>query len=1542
MSNTNITKFSQPATHQLITGNEFMVGLGLGTCTTGILYSYFCARNNNGTGDYINRGIIRDDQNSEITHLGKLFGTQLQSEEFWGYWWGWRYQGENYGKHTFQKHDSWNMNETLADGQQINLVLTGGMDKFQPKQGEEYGHADQSIIPNNVGGIFARSIEPVPQPLDLYDGAHASLNNQQDDLYFLYGGGHNPILQIIAMNDFIIEADNLIEYNKYKYLANRTEMIALYEYVNDIRSSKNASVRFYTDLTFNAVLAGGRFVCPQTQRVEWDLILNDEKPDLISTPMVSVPAQNLLAEFGSDETGRNSISTEDGKTVPADKGVISQKIAAKQKLHYNEYLNEFESGTTQMMAIVVSGSLNTASGKVGIRAAQSVPTVDSLIDGDIELALNSDSPDLKFIPSTGVCYPITMQNRNPLQWSPKYASDEPCRDPNDFRKQEIIAYNFNPQRQYEKGDVVYLNQVGGIWHITDPGISPVDEQLVPVSIGKNWSFQQFATNSEFFFRRPGSTGKNTPESYEKQFHLKYYYNIEGEGGKNYQRQYNEQFSTAGIARTELGSCAACQLSSFDMMDSLIFGTRGQNGHAEDLNALAQTIAEIDPVGQPVDYSFFNRNAAHTGPFFGCTFPQGYSVVDTVNSEDTPHHVRASVPDGMGFVGQGLTKFFHSNTHGDNENYVKNGLGPFFDIGLVDGGYLRSDARLAYHPKDPSNPIPPAADSDYPADWVRVNPIPAYSMFESYNQGYDVTLRHLPADIATLGHQDSEWGGPIYNINRVLPLYYDYNPVQSFGRPFEFLRTELFYIMNSFTWLSKEKLADDESDVEYSKYDDVFGFRPNNPGSLQFRPLKAEVYAALHPGLSLEKQPYDVKNVFVRKPSQNTTQLKYPFSTSNFPDQATPWDEVGGKPAIPDRGNWIPTNDNLNGGTAGTEQSRVSWSAAAGKTTLSMSNIWDAEHIRERHNALAKSNNNVDSRIFNDKWISAASIAPDGTMLDEDRKHAVGLRFLYSDYINKEMWINVSKAPITDHWAQRFGERSDFRWMFGADNYSQNSDLKKGVSAYGVITAQTTVAANNGITFQTNTTIGMRPMFFARIINNWTSNFLFDGFNVATNTSGGVANINKWTSVWGNVGEDSFSSPNTTNLAVTAWQHWPRADTLYDSLHFATHHFNSKVEFEGSLFGITAAEYYDRYGEYASSTEWPDEYKRLDNLIVPTPNNPDLPNTPVVVTVALDPTATSTTEGIGVREPSIMKASNGSPIPIDAGSSCWSDKVDNISDPHVMLAPDKWHLNTSRIGKLLPYNYIFYYFVLPLNPRMTIPENERITIPLSPSSSILGNGDLQVTYQLPEFFEDNPKSVSQYKDTLLVFDNGIDYEPGDLIGNRTCGAIYEVTKVGPNGEVIEFKINSYGAVPSANLAAEHDDILEGPSLGVSISSIQSVGRAFSACFVNIQVESAESTDHKPLYLMREQTISAPNNQPRDPTPQENHGFLNNEGRTTSLTIDDTNRSEDRQYDLFFFFHNDINFTWLSSTSSLGPNAYFYESDTAQQSTEQFINLEITAN
>jgi hypothetical protein len=1594
MPDPKLTPFSKPAAHTLVTDDEYLKGLGLASTTTGILYAYFCARDNNGRGDYVNRGIVRDGNNNEITNINQLLGQPT------GVWSGWRNQGRNVGKYETQEWDKWILEETIDDDGNVRSfeVDLDWFDTFEPR-GPVIKNGLGLFFPDGPGIGGVSGIDMVKQA---YPQVYREPDKLEEDYAFLDNepGFYAPITSMIVMNEFLISAANttpggspafsgMNTYGADVGFGNtfgRETLPALDEYINDIQAAKEGGVSWSGLLTFNTQLAGGQFTCAQKRWVKWTLYLEDEVPDPIRAEPIVVPSRNMVAEFARDELGRNTFSLNDGKVTTSDETQPQQKVLAETKLNYNSYLNKYESGTSQLMAIVMSGDLTST---VGISAAQ-IPDPDTIENSDVDSLINGDNLTKKVIPGTGVLLPLYMQNNNPKQWAPKYAEDEDCRDVTDLTKQTVVGYNFNPKKEYKRGDQVYVSQVGGIWHISDPGEGQVTGR--PVSLAQQWTFQQFATNSEFFFKSRESKAVILPDTFERRFHLLYYQNDIKNGGVATEDgglegfTYSDQFTTVGEPYENiLMDNGYWQISSFDWMDSQIFGTRAfafnaVNGLSlpADKMSINQTLAFTDPVGQVVprggNVGDAGRNGCHSNHFFGAVFPDGYTVPGKFD-EDRDYNILSWVSGEINTpLATGLVSFFDTTV--ENKTFR-----PFIDE--------RDPEATPFQPFDRTDPMLPYFSTNGIDDpmpqidaWDRIGNRASHSMFETYTNGTNKTLQHLPADVGCNAHISSKNGGPLYSVYRMAPFYRKRQVGTDSN--IDGIKRGIRTLFESCTWLANEN----------DREDSAFGFKPRDPSRIQFRPLKAELFASYHPYVNRD---FVINpRTYWREPEKNLINgleprlfdrevniFEYFVGQTPLPPEKNIFDGKGA--LVPERG--------LFGEPSVAEQAPKGWevqyapwgavlwpntmrgshATAMGRQMKTQTNIHNQYHILDRntflnpiqdadnpksqfHQAAEAFDKSTTPPIWGDNWVHSWNWTWVGTQggegddfedngvrrpikqgkdnpftSDGQESQEIGLRYLFSDmrgtvgstelqglekwqdvgnqYHNFNYWQSTEELPDIDYgfwWRDPYNVYNN-----NQDSWRDNGTARFGANGYGVITAQCTCTLNTKINYKVNTQIGMAAKLRAN---------------------------GKWQKTW-DVGADRFNGVQTTNLCVTMFQWHPREQTVFDGPNFCVHHFNPRPDYQGHYaIGQTPEEHEADYLEEATAGEaWPftDEAVYI------------VDNTPEVLRFDVDITGGgSEIPEVGVREPSkavdtgdILESTGQKiyiPKPLDNLTSVFSDQIVGEEEGVQALPTNRSHLNLTRVGKLLPYRYQYFYYSMPLNASNTAEDQVFVV----PNGSEIITVDEFIGDGLPEE-EGGPDVQYAYvaTDKLVVIDQGAGYAVGDIIGNATYGIRYEVTSVGDeNKEITGFKILEYGEA-EASTGTRREDKLQGvDGEGISIATLESSsgGAFFRAFYVNVKVASGAKIDQKPRYLQREKLISAVPGLPSESDSQ--YGFVS-DITETPLLIDPEEASPYFKYDLFFFFHNDINMTHMSSNSEkyyAGP----VSPGQPEPVDEQYIELQIT--
>lgn len=1400
-------------THQFTTDNAYLNQVGLGIFTTGTLYSYFNNRGKDGT--YTNRGVILNDDGVEIGNIGQFLGTKYKSNTDWGTWDGWR-KSEFTGTYVQQGYDVWE----LLEGN-MTAPYTISQIPFDDFEFNQAPFADD-LAQNPSQAVFNA---------DHFDIKNVSLKVQkasQDNILDAISDhiwlNDSPLINIINMNDFMISVkrkkprtgnDGWVSLDGGKF--GKGELFAMDEYLTDIKASKNKSIVCSGLLTFNLQMANETFQCPKREWVTFNLSLFDAPPRQSPQPK-AVLRSIEMAQIKRDATGRKYLSKTDGDSTPADENNPGHKTAAEMKLSYNPYLNKWESGTQSILAKITTD----------IPRAFFNPTVSFLEESDIESDLDNPAETSHFAPTSGLAMPIQMQNANPFQWAPGYALDANCRAENKT-KQTVPVFNFNPKKSFKVDDTVMLSQIDGIWHCIDLGEDIEEDDIVETSFAGSWQFQYFATNEDYFFK--SDQGSVEPQVAERVFH-KFYYANDIKNGGSFDGTVSKEngvshpnFITKGITpfyNDELGD-GYFQISSFDFMDNNIFGRRNKN-------ALATTLGTTDAAGRTLrgEADDLANNAAHS-LYFGCVFPDGYDS-DSVNTmasgqktfNVTYHNSGAKLPN------QSNSYFFDRLPMDNLGSNFFGGVGPNVDnrqvYPFLEDQRIETDDEnniIAYEPvrsdyRSATDLFPDQQfDSDNRRLWSRDTRKSEPSMFYEYNNGTSRSLKHLPADIALNAAVDDTYGNPLYNIHRCSKFY------QAFGTSDD-LKLEVKKAFNDCTWLVQTPEVPIDPSGDYST-NSAFGFKPSRPGSIQFRPLKMDLYAGYNTSVTTD---IAVKNVdgngsaFDMRPATNAAEAQW---------SSLAWSQMLSTDA--------PYGNSNSSNTAG--------QAEYNRKTLLLGDT----------NPLYRG--------------PKAGSAADGSQ-----------RLSFNKYNNQNR--TSSRRHGRYYW-----DNGEFQWQ---DNKSDEI----AANAYGVIGATTTVTVNQEISFNTDQFFGMGSVSFLKIFGLNSPN-LFDTYR-----------INSEVPSWG--GSDKrYDSHNTIDLSVTVYHAHPRKQTIYDPRYFCIHHFNELPEYEGCSTGYvdTSA----RYGENDNDVPWP-----ASGTSTVQNNAGDTLEYPFHVDI--------TEDQIGIREPSIFNGENLFPAPLDNLDNVFQDGYNQDGEYARLLPQENWHLNVTRVGKLLPYSYYYYSLSAPFTSGEFVDSNNMLDI--SQPGNDFGTA------------EDNVGKIAY---TNL----GNDLQEGDVIGNSAFEVFFSVSEAQYDGDgnVTYLRLQAFNEgqnILTSSLSKSDDVIENGYNGGLPLTMVAGTGKDFRAVLLNARVTLKEGLDQKPLAVAREQQLSKPADNTgrvdvRDGIAPK-FGFVDGE-RDETLFIESSDRSADSRYDCFFHFHNDLSHTFMG-----GELFYFADSLNELDVHEQYITLNIS--
>jgi len=1460
-------KNNEPQTHLFKTDSLSMANLGLSVFTTGVLYEYFNQRDKAGRLEnrkkpsFIRTPGARDVQNIE-TFLG-----------YDGKWEGFR-KTEFTGFYEEQDWNTWQMEEvgqikpySIAD---VPLQI------FAP---DDLGPVAGAVL-DDYGNLRIKRKEWYP--LKSVGSNYNSTRNHLENVEWI--NQQKAMLAIIGMNDFMIEAKTLVPRSEWKSLEgtiNKDNIFAINAYLEDIKSSKTGSVTGSGLVEFYYDMAGGLFKCPKQSWVSWELMLRDKPLRNTQTKQVVISNQ-LVSDIKRDESGREYKANVDGEIVSPDQNSRSDKTVAKMDLNYNAYKDKWQSGTTSLLAMTAEE----------IPAAPYPLPVDILLSGDVQGIINNTTENEKVTFGSGLVVPIYMQNGNPYQWAPNYSSTQTCRA-DDKTKQKLIGFNFSPKKSYEKGATVIISEIGGVWHIMDPGFGTVEEQ--PRRFDAQWQFQQVMMSRNSFFRRiEGGTNRNaglTPTIAERYHHKNYYkFDTKNGGDAGVGRVYNDQFSTEGLDSWQGLGHQKLQITSFDFMDSKIFGTRGIQEPEMDKNALNTTLATVDAAGRAIPLGNADRNAAHSGPFFGCAFPDGYLIDNQYFkiNEETPldykvvHHNSGApegiFPEGKARVPKGDDNHWTAehnlgdlffNTQGSDPS-----VNPFYDEEVPappdppgeDSSKYRHRVGIRSDPRSAVN-SPASGLFGLKETWERFSAYQGPSMFQLFSNGTDRNLRQLPADIALNAHIDNPNGGPLYDAHRTDNFYNPHGDVNDEYRLYDKLA------FAKAAWLRKYDYQNEENpeQLAYSSSDSAFGFKPNDPFLIQFRPLKMEAYAMFSQRL---RNPDDVAGYYAPRI------IDYYGSIDKVPENLR---GSADKLFIADRYevNWPNAlkyhyeDEGVLHPISGPFMQRASWSCVMARHNLSLYNPVDIDHILKREMKLQ------------------------GRLFDED----VGVL----PFFDKETGFHGPNNGQRSHrrsywWTTELNPDVSWQNIFMGDHQFG--------SAMGVIGAVCTVSAGSEIEFHTYNYFGMRSQSVTNI---------FFGQRLRKEIASWGGSIN------------GHSAYNTTCLSVTVYHTHPRAQTIYDPGYFAVHHYNPRSDYTDSYISgpnFSPDLYYGIYDEPIPSDElkhhWP------ENQMSYVEDG----EAGVTIRYARDFT------GVGLREPSIAPESDGLPSRLGPNALIFRGGYYNDGEVTTLL-PDAYSwLNVTRVGKLLPYRYKTYQIVL---PEMAIDEDDAFWIQ---GADIANEDKIRTAASLPP--EGVEAATLQNEGVnLIVVNFGQGYRVRDIIGDSSEGGVrFEVAAVDGSGEITKLKLIE-GRTPQETIMttrgfANHDAELKPTTLSTSYTNLSTIssfeGTGFDAYFFWGEVQAVYKIDQKPRYVSRDKQISAN----ADNTPDlegdaaQPFGFIADDFQSTVTVSDDPSPSQ--AYDCFYHFHNDTMFNWLS-------NAIGYYGNSQQGNSitdEQYVELRIIPN
>ena len=446
--------------------------------------------------------------------------------------------------------------------------------------------------------------------------------------------------------------------------------------------------------------------------------------------------------------------------------------------------------------------------------------------------------------------------------------------------------------------------------------------------------------------------------------------------------------------------------------------------------------------------------------------------------------------------------------------------------------------------------------------------------------------------------------------------------------------------------------------------------------------------------------------------------------------------------------------------------------------------------------------------------------------------------------------------------------------------------KTGGNAYGVITTFNTVTANDKIDFSTDNLYGMGA--------GANGKFTIGGGYPGQNNTWGVSQFDK-----------SYRQENILDLSIRIYQQHPREQTLYDPRTFAVHHFNPDVRYAND-------EYMENNGEV--TPHFPE--------VVVQEGMTSLDASSETVTFSYNYWLSRSEVDLRVitryREHLNHELSNGfihsegttyTPEEVPNSHYVFSDATHNETTVLPPVMPEKfWYIDTVRTGKLLPFKY----------------KKQEVGIPVSIGRFLDTSPIIDTDYSLSatDFVD---KKAGDILGKMCVKNPGSGYVAGDIVGLESKGVSFKVVSTRDDevvGAISVLECVSRGTGFSASQASSVGDTFTPDTNGpIEIETLSSeAGEGFDAYFVSVMTYDTEGVDPKP-YLMKkdgEEITRIAADQPKGThqntghSPEAEAGAFITETHGVSYTLDPTLYSSNKEYDIFFHFHNDITMTWMASS------------------------------
>ena len=782
----DVTEFEEQKLHKITTNHPYMATLGLSVMTTGMLWRWWNKKD--GEGNYVNQKYFAEDPTTIADKTSPSLLLLGQDPKF----------GDKQASPTQMSFQAWRKEGDTGAGSYVTKYIDGGHSDVwnfvqtglnEANQPRTYTYDELELATYADQGWKFEFPNLVPKTdFEIPDG-----KGGKETIMFK---GVDPITNVIALHEWIDHKENSdISLNTWSQ-----KDFAKLEFSTDIQTSKDRYVEWSGYVPFYISTAKGdddkdTFKCLKSDWVVFRLYLIDSSTGSNTNRGVAISKPQFAAP-PVDPLGRKYSSRDDGRFAAFPEGSKAAEVVGELDMTFNEYTGKWEAGTQQMVGVVTQT----------IPRAQVVSAERLRNLPPEEMLRNPSDPNSHIIFGSGAAMPLNMQNGNPMQWTPNYAQASEVDENGKFlpicpaKSEEKATFRvFNASaKSLDTNQYVLLNKIDGLWFAIDfpSGIEDAD---VTASFDGKWDFSYILTNKVHYFRDSGFRQLDSVDI-ERGFHANFYKD---------DILNNFKYTNAKDLSNDLIVGGYCQMTSFDQMDKLVGGLRGEGARdsaASNKNGLGVTNPITGPNGEPIMDEGGYNSGRNTIGFFGCIFPDGYRATDIDEYRTARNYLGVPTVNVSGLVGEEYeSSLKHAPIGSVTCKFFHDEIGK--DVLPFNNGAARHD-NLESAVNEQDERIPMFNDED-------------------------TSLTNLPADIALNAGPSGTNGQPIKNIHMVDQMYQTNSS-----------NSAKFSVKNFFkygqNWLHKvyDEGTKGVPDLQQNSFYDL---KPRVPNRIMFRPLKDSAY-----------------------------------------------------------------------------------------------------------------------------------------------------------------------------------------------------------------------------------------------------------------------------------------------------------------------------------------------------------------------------------------------------------------------------------------------------------------------------------------------------------------------------------------------------------------------------------------------------------------------------------------------------------------------------------------------------------------------------